>query len=142
MQGYEVWKYCIIIYQSFCLQLYGVCCGSYTKEFNLPRQISAVGHLISSARTSLSSLVERRNSNVSLLERRPSFQSRKRSSDSSIVSDKESTVRSSSSNNTYLTKREVMFSPIHEHDEGVSEINEVYSNYNTQDANSTFVQLI
>jgi len=135
----------MITYQSFCLQLYRVCCGSYTKEFNLPRQISAVGHLITSARTSFSSLVQRRNSNVSLLSqlgRRSSFQSRRRSSDSSIVSDKESTVRSSSSNNTYLTKREVMFSPIHERNEGVSDVNEGYCNYNTEDTNSTFVQLV
>lgn len=117
--------------------------GSYTKDF-IPHQISAVGYLITSARSSFSSLVERRNSNVSILERRPSFQSRRRSSDSSsIVSDKESAVRSSSSNNTYLVKREVMFSPIHERDEdelSVSRVQESCSNFVTEDTNSTFLQ--
>jgi len=112
-----------------------VYCGSYTKGFNLPHQVSAVGYLITSARSSFSSLVERRSSNTSLLsssERRPSFQTR-RSSNSSIVSDNESTVKSSSSNNNDLAKREVMFSPIHEHNEDVSSLQECYSDYVTED---------
>ena len=59
------------------------------------------------------------------------------------MSDKESTVRSSSSNNTYLAKREVMFSPIHEHDEdelSVSRVHESCSNFVTEDTNSTILQ--
>jgi len=114
--------------------------GSYTKRFNLPHQVSAVGYLVTSARSSFSSLVERRSSNTGLLsssERRPSFQTRRRSSDSSIVSDNESTVRSSSSNN-YLPKREVMFSPIHEHDEDELSVSQIHESNNvTEHINST-----
>ena len=139
--------YSTLIYDSFCLQFYGVYRGSYTKDFTLPHQISAVGYLITSARLSFSSVLERRNSNASILsplERRPSFQTRRRSSDSSILSDTGSTARPSSSSNT--CKREVMFSPIHEHNEdelSVSEVLESHSNYVTEDTNSSataFVQ--
>ncbi|XP_065917534.1 gamma-aminobutyric acid type B receptor subunit 2-like [Dysidea avara] len=138
-----------MIYLLFIPKFYRVYRGSYTKGFTLPHQISAVGYLITSARSSFSSVLEGQNSNVSILsslEKRPSFQTRRRSSDSSILSDTGSTARPSSSNNT--CKRKVIFSPIHEHNEdelSVSEVLESHSKYVTEDTDlsaTAYVQFI
>ena len=103
---------------NFYPQVYRIFFRKYSKEFKLPHQMSAVSNLITSARSSFASLPSRRNSNASILsalERRSSFQTGRRTSDSSVVSDIGINGRPSHSDNPYLTKREAMFSPIQEH---------------------------
>jgi len=100
---------------NFYPQVYRVFFRKYSKDFKLPHQMSAVSNLITSARSSFASLPSRRNSNASILsalERRSSFQTGRRTSDSSVVSDIGINGRPSYSE---LTKREAMFSPIQEH---------------------------
>ena len=86
-------------------------------------QFSAI---INTTHHSLSSLPGRRHSVSSVLsfsERRGSFQSRKRESDSSLRSiDKSNRGNDRKLSITNMVKSEVMFSPIHEHSEELSEI--------------------
>lgn len=120
-------------------QIYRVYRG-HSKEFVLPRQMSAVSQLIASARTSFSSLPGRRNSNVSILsmsERRSFFDPGRRLSDSSLVSDKVVIGKPSSSDNPYLTRREGMFSPIHEHNEDELSESEMHERCNSSSASLT-----
>ena len=98
-----------------------MCFRHYPEKTRLSWQVSAI---LTSARSSMSSLPGRRSSVTSVLsfaERRASFQSGRRLSNGSLVSmDKSYSVKdtkSSSANNNLLVRREVTFSPIHEHSE-------------------------
>ena len=103
----------------FCIcvvQVYGVYSGVHCDKVQLPQQISAITALVVSVHSSLSSSSGRRTSMNSYLS---SERIGRRLSDVSLGStDKLSSgrdTRLSSSNNTCLAKREVTFSPIHEH---------------------------
>ena len=87
---------------------------SYPDKNQLHQQVSAI---ITSARSSFSSLPGRRNSSnsvISFADRRASFQLGMKSSD---ISDKSNNTKSSSANNVLFAKKGVTFSPIHEHNE-------------------------
>jgi len=97
----------------------------YSGNVQLPQQVSAVSTLFSSARPSLLSSSGRHCSVNSILSSTEKVSSERRASDVGLGSaDKLSSGRDTkllSSNNSYLVKREVMFSPIHEHNDEVSD---------------------
>ena len=92
-----------------------MCCGPPSDAYNKRRIPTMASNPFYATRTSVLSNF-RRGSSISVLsERRPSYQYGKRCSDASIISDR----RESCSGTDF--RKEMVFSPIHEHNEEMTQ---------------------
>ena len=102
------------------MQVYKVCCGPRSDECSNRYDTSAASNPFYSTRTSTTSLYSRRGSTASILsERRSSYQYGRRCSDASIVNGRRGSEPT--------CRKEIVFSPIHEHNEDTQVISHLES---------------